>query len=136
MTTDQQSEIKAIILALYNSYEQSNIGLFKSTTHPQIRTVNIGNSKEIHIFSADDIIENTILGLSRAKDKIPGFYAKWVDFNFKSIMNYDLIASVELTYTMKMPESYGKHSAFIQLIRENGKWLIISILDKGLEVYD
>lgn len=133
MTTDQHKEIKAVILALYNSYEQSNPSLFKSIIHSQVRTINIGNNNQIHIFSADEIIENTILGLKRAKEQIPGFYAKWVNINFISLTIHDLIASIEITYTMKMPDSYGNHSTFIQLAKENTKWLIINIIDRGLE---
>lgn len=134
MAEDQQSKIKAVILALYQSYEECNPELFRSITHPQVRTVNIGNKNQIHIFSCNDIIENTIMGLHRAKKQIPGFYAKWVDINFKSIQIYDQIASIEITYTMKMPDSHGNHSSFIHLSKENDKWLIINIIDRGFEV--
>lgn len=127
-------EIKNTILNLYKSFEDSDIELFKSITHPEVRTVNIGNSNESFVFGRDEIINNTILGLKNVREQVPGFYAKWVEVQVKSIKVHDRIASAEVIYKMDMPESYGNHSSFIQFIKEDIQWQIIEIIDRGIEI--
>jgi hypothetical protein len=134
MQDKDHKQIEETIQALYQSFENGDVELFKSVTHPQARTVNIGNSNQAFVFSLEEIINNTILGLRNAKEQIPGFFANWVNIYIKTVQTHDQIASAEVTYTMEMPESYGEHTSFIQLLKDGARWLIIQIIDRGLEI--
>jgi hypothetical protein len=125
--------IQQIILDLYQALSSSDEAAYKALVHPQIRTVNIGNSGEVHVFALNQIIEYTINGLKNAVKQIPGFFSYWENIKFHNITIQDVTASVEVSYQMVMPESTGSHHSFIQLVKENEKWLVINIIDRGIE---
>lgn len=45
----------------------------------------------------------------------------------------NVIASVELTWRMILPESEGKHRTYFHLVKIDEKWTIVNVLDRGLE---
>ena len=49
MSDDQT--IQKIILNMYQSLSSSDEAAYKALVHPQVRTVNIGNSGEVHVFA-------------------------------------------------------------------------------------
>ncbi len=132
--TKDKAAITFALLAFYASLENGDADGFRTVTHPDVRTVNIGNSNEINIFNVDQIIEYTIQGLQNAKQNIPGFFARWEQIEIKSITLHDVSASAEVHYKMTMPESTGHHRSFIQLVQDQDRWQIIQITDRGLEV--
>ena len=134
MTTQNTAEvIKSGILKFYTALENSDETTFRSLVHPEVRTVNIGNENQPHIFNLDQIIQYTLQGRKQAKESTPGFYANWENIIFKNIYLKDVIAMVNLTYEMKMPDSIGYHSCGIHLLFQDEKWQIIQIIDRGLE---
>jgi len=46
----------------------------------------------------------------------------------------DLIASVHVRWGMIFPDGYGKHRSFYNLAKVDGKWGIINVVDRGLEM--
>jgi hypothetical protein len=131
MTTDQN--IKNIILDMYLAFENTDESAFRALAHPEMRTVNIGNENKVHVFKVDQICENTINGLKYAKESVPGFFARWEGINFIDVTVGDVVAFVSVNYKMKMPESLGKHTSGIHLVKPEGKWQVIQIVDRGIE---
>jgi hypothetical protein len=125
--------IQQVILDLYRALGGSDEAAFSALVHPQVRTVNIGNSNEVHVFTLDQIVEFTINGLKRAVEQIPGFYARWDKIEFINVTVQDVTAAVEVRYQMAMPDSTGFHQSFIHLVKEDGRWLVINIIDRGIE---
>jgi hypothetical protein len=125
--------IKDLILAMYLAFENSDESAFRALAHPEMRTVNIGNENKVHVFNVDQICENTINGLKAAKEKMPGFYARWEEIEFVDVTVGDVVAFVSVSYKMIMPESLGKHTSGIHLVKPEGKWQVIQIVDRGIE---
>lgn len=106
---------------------------FQAIWHPQAKIFGVGNSKIIQIDSINEIISHRIEGLQKAKTSIPGFD---VDFTIIKIANLyvrDIIATVDIMWQMIMPDTVGNHSTSFQLVKQNDIWLIVSVLDMGLE---
>ncbi len=129
----EAKNVEETLNTLFQSFENADEAQFLSVTHPAVRTVNIGNDNEAHVFSVEDIRKFAILGLRNAMDKIPGFYARRVITALKHIAVHDLIASAEVDYRMEMPDSVGIHTAYLHLLKVDGKWLVTNIIDRGLE---
>ncbi len=133
--TDPQ-EIKAIqdvLESLMESFDLTDEERFKLVTHPQMRTVNIGNSNQAIILDREGIITHTILGLKEAVQNIPDFFARRDNIDIVRIAIHDVIATVEMTYTMVMPNSAAAHCSYIQLLKEGDRWLVAQMIDRGLE---
>ena len=130
--TDKQ-KIKDIILAVYQAYENTDEAAFRNLVHPEMRTVNIGNSNEVHIFSVDQISEFTISGLKTAKESVSGFFARWEEVEFIEVTASDVVAFVSVRYKMRLPDSSGTHTSGIHLIKPEDDWLVIQIVDRGIE---
>lgn len=128
-----EKTIKDAILAIYKSFEDTNEEAFRALVHPEMRSVNIGNSNEVHIFNVDQISEFTIKGLKAAKESIPGFFSRREDVEFTDVTVEDVVAFVSLRYRMVMPEDVGIHTSGIHLIKIVGKWQVIQIMDRGIE---
>ena len=121
------------ILALYQALGGSDEAALRALVHPQVRTVNIGNSNEVHVFTLEQIVEFTIHGLKRAAEQMPGFYARWENIEIIHTHVEDVTAAVEASYQMVMPDSTGFHHSFIHLVKQDGRWLVINIIDRGIE---
>ena len=135
MTTknNEIEQIKNSLLVFFQGLDETNEELFKSVTHQNVRTVNIGNSNEIFVFTVEEIIEYTITGLRNAIQKNPGFFSRREEIDIDHITVHEIIASAEVSYKMVMPESVGYHRIYFHLAKENGKWMIVNIIDRGLE---
>jgi hypothetical protein len=127
-----QRILKAINL-FFESFDTMDEELFKSITHPEVRTVNVGNSNEAFIFGVDEIIKFTIQGLKKATVENPGFYARREITEVKHIEIHEVIACAEIYYKMIMPGSVGIHTMFLHLVNEAGKWQVVNIIDRGIE---
>ena len=130
--TDNQT-IKDFILELYQAFENSDEAAFRALVHPEMRTVNMGNANEVHIFSVDQICEFTINGLKSARENVPGFFARWDEVEFVEVTIGDVVAFVSVRYKMLMPENVGTHTSGIHLIKPEDKWQVIQIVDRGIE---
>jgi hypothetical protein len=125
--------IKKLILDLYEALGNSDEGVFHQLVHPQVRTVNIGNSREVHVFTLDQIVEYTLRGLKKAAEQVPGFFARWEQIEFLHIHVEEVTAAVEVSYQMAMPDSTGFHQSFIHLVKQGDRWQVINIIDRGVE---
>ena len=130
---NEQEAIKDCIQTLFKAFDETDEQLFRSVTHPMMRTVNIGNSNAPYIFSALEVVENTIVGLRNAMDKMPGFFAVREDLNIQRIEVHEVIATAEISYTMRMPDSAGHHYAYLHFINLDGRWLLMQMVDRGIE---
>ncbi len=125
--------IKKTLQDYFESLVNCDSEKFETIWHPEAKIFGIGNSKILQIDSLNEIIKHRIKGLQKAKISIPGFD---VDFIIKKIGNMyvkDIIATVDIIWQMIMPETVGNHSTSFQLAKQNDKWLIVSVLDMGLE---
>lgn len=130
---NEEQNIRETILALYQHFENTDEDKFRGLTHPQVRTVNIGNSGEVHVFDMDQIVEYTIAGLRRAKEQIPGFFARREEIEICHIAVQELIASAEVSYKMVMPESIGRHHSYLHLVKNGDQWIVVNMIDRGIE---
>jgi hypothetical protein len=126
-------DLEKIIQDMYQALGACDEAAFRAVVHPQVRTVNIGNSGEVHVFGLDQIIEFTINGLKGAMENIPGFFARWEEIRFTDMTIGDVAAAVEVRYKMAMPDSTGYHHSFVHLVKEGERWLVINIIDRGIE---
>lgn len=130
---NEEQKIKETILSLYQHFENTDEENFRALTHPQVRTVNIGNSGEVHVFDMEQIVEYTITGLRRAKEQIPGFFARREEIEVHQIAVQEMIASAEVSYKMVMPESIGRHHSFLHLVKNADQWIVVNMIDRGIE---
>ncbi len=128
-----EEKIKAIIEALFDSFENTDEEKFLSVTHPEVRAVNIGNSNEVLVSTREEIVKFRIRGLRNAKQQNPEFYARNEIKTVNHITVHEVIASAEVEYRMVMPEAVGLHCSYIQLVKMEEDWRVVNILDRGIE---
>ncbi|MCY3415015.1 MAG: nuclear transport factor 2 family protein [Candidatus Heimdallarchaeota archaeon] len=130
---EEEKEIQSILQMFFDSVHTSDEERFKAVFNPIGRRIAIGNSKDLLIFSQEEVINQTLRGLANAKKSIPGFYLNVAEMKIEHISVYDRIASAEVRWHMVMPEEYGIHHTCFQLVKEGEGWSIIHILDRGIE---
>ncbi len=132
----EQTEVKEIsnlLKDLFTGFEKADEDQFLSVTHPEVRTVNIGNTNDVNVFSAEDICKYSIRGLRSAMERDPKFYAKREISAIHDIRVYEVIASADVEYRMVMPDAIGIHRSFYHFVKVNGKWQVMNIIDRGRE---
>ena len=130
---DDLKAIKETVLAIYQTFEDTDENAFRALVHPDMRTVSIGNNGEVNVFPLNLIVEYTIKGLKNAKESISGFFSRREDVEFLEITIEGPVAMASVRYKMIMPEHKGHHTSGIHLVKEDGKWRAIQIIDRGIE---
>ncbi|MFX0015046.1 MAG: nuclear transport factor 2 family protein [Promethearchaeota archaeon] len=122
-------EIKKAIENLFTSLNSRNSNNLRELFHPRAIFANIGNSNDLFIRSLDEYLETTVEAIKK--------YNIEVKNELKEITHLqtvdEVIASVEIKYSMFMPQSKGSHTGLLHLVNENNKWLVLNWTDRGIE---
>ena len=125
--TDPMIEIKEIIedlFAFFNNKEEDHL---RELFHPKAIFANIGNANELYIRTVDEFIDTTIVAIKQNNIEVEN---KIEEIKHLQIID-GVIAALEITYTMIMKDSIGKHTCFLHLVKENGKWYVLDWVDRG-----
>lgn len=123
-----------IIKKYFDSNVNSKIELFQEITHDTFTRSGLGNSNELYQMSREEIITHSLGGLAKARE---------TQLNFKCLFNierithltiHDVIAAVGVEWEMIMTDSIGTHCTCFHLAKDEGRWTVISALDRGFEV--
>ena len=91
----------------------------------------VGNNNQFRINS----IKEQCAHINEVKKKVPDIR---VDFLIDSVeevsIQDDLIATARVQWRMMMLDSYGKHRSFYNLVKIGGRWVIVNVVDRGLEI--
>lgn len=128
-TRNPEIEIKEIIEDLFTALNTKDSNIMRELFHPRATFANIGNSNELYIRSLDEYLETTIEAIKKHKIEVNN---EVEDVIHLQIID-GVIASVEIKYTMLMPDSKGSHTGFFHLVNENKKWLFLNWTDRGFE---
>lgn len=128
-TKSPEIEIKELIEDLFTSLNSKDSNTLRKLFHPRAMFANIGNSNELFIRSLDEYLETTIEAIKKLNIEVKN--------ELKEITHLQTIdgvaASVEIKYTMFMPQSKGFHTGFLHLVNEKKKWIFLNWTDRGLE---
>ena len=135
MSSDEEKVLKKLAEDFINILEDSDEEKFKVIWHSKAIRFGIGNSNELMTMNKDEMIEFSLNGLMNLKKQIQDPEA--IKFTIKEIVQVscyqNIIGAVELKWQMVLPGSKGTHHTFIQFAKDEGKWQIVSVLDKGYE---
>jgi hypothetical protein len=115
--------------------EQSDEKKFQEIWHPKAVRFGLGNANELGTMNMEEMIKYSLNGLENLKQQIPN--PEEIKFQIDEIIEIkciqNVIASVELKWQMTLPGSKGTHHTFINYAKDNDKWFIVNVLDKGFE---
>lgn len=128
-------KIKNVIIDYIKSNERSDWNKFSELWHPDAKRLNVGNDNELLITPTEDIKKFSFEGLQNLRKQIPDAEIKFSVESFSHIDVHDgIVASVELNWIMFLPGSKGKHKTYFHLVKMDGNWIIVNVLDRGYEV--
>lgn len=109
---------------------------FLGIWHPDARRFSVGNSDELHSFNLEEIAEYSLKGIRQLREENPksGKIQHVLDEILHLSTYNNLVAAVEAKWHMIMPDSKGVHHTYFHLARQNDKWLIVNVLDRGYEL--
>lgn len=138
LATDDLEAIKVleIIKMYFDSNVNSKIELFQEITHPNFIRFGLGNSNELYCMSRDEVINQSLIGLSKARESIPNFKCSFRIKKIKHLTIHDVIASIGVEWIMVMTDSIGTHCTCFHLAKVEGTWILVNALDRGKEVLD
>ncbi len=122
-------EIKELIEDLFTSLNLKERDNIRELFHPNATFANIGNSNELFLRSLEEFLETTIEAITKHNIEVKNELEE-----ITHIQTIDgVVASVEIKYTMFMPQSKGFHTGLLHLVNENKKWLFLNWTDRGIE---
>ena len=95
--------------------------------------LSLGNNNELYLITRDEVINQSLIGLEKSRKSIPNFKCTFKIEKIKHFMIHDLIVSISIEWVMLMAESTGNHCTCFHLVKSEDKWLIVDILDRGVE---
>jgi hypothetical protein len=99
--------------------------------HPGGRMYLVGNQNEFRVVT----IEEQASHIKDAKERVPDLKVEFILEEIEQVVvQEDLIASAHVRYRMIFPEGYGKHRCFYHLAKIEGKWGIVNVVDRGVQV--
>ncbi|MFX0181734.1 MAG: hypothetical protein ACFE95_01530 [Candidatus Hodarchaeota archaeon] len=122
-----------IIKMYFDSSVNSRIELFQEITHPNFIRFGLGNSNELYYMSRDEVINQSLIGLSKARETIPNFKCSFKIKKITHLTIHDVIASIGVEWIMMMTDSVGIHCTCFHLAKDEGKWILVNALDRGKE---
>ncbi len=128
---NKEKLIEELIIRYINCLQNTDGDEFEKIWYEKAVRINLGNDNEILISSKEDIIKYTINGLKQARKE--GFD---VTHKFKEIKRLevgDVTATAEIYWQMIMPDSTGLHTNYIHFAKDGNTWMIVGILDRGIE---
>ena len=132
---NEEIVLKEIVEDYINIMQECDEEKFKELWHPEARRFGMGNAKELNVMNKEEIIKFSINGLKNLKKQIPN--PESIKFTIDEIVNLKVIegviATVEMRWHMILPGAKGTHQTFIQFAKQDEKWYIVNILDKGFE---
>ncbi|NHJ03806.1 MAG: hypothetical protein EAX90_03215 [Candidatus Heimdallarchaeota archaeon] len=132
---DEEIILKEIVEDFINILEKGDVENFKNLWHPKALKFGLGNTNELMVMNKDEMIKFALEGIQGLRKQIPN--QEMIRFQIDEIIRIQLIeniaASVEVKWHMILPGSKGNHHSFIQFAKDNKKWFIINILEKGFE---
>lgn len=134
-TEDEEAKLRELVNTYIKTMGTGNEEKFHEIWHPAAKRFSIGNSNELHSFSQSEISEYTLKGIKQLRKEAsdPGRFEFVLDEVLHLSIYSDLIASVEVKWHMALPGSEGLHHTYFHLVKQNGKWLIVNVLDRGYE---
>lgn len=129
----EANKILQTIKMFFDSNVNSKTELFKQICHPKLSRLSLGNNNELYWMTRDEVINQSLIGLEKARKSIPNFKCTFRIDRIKHFIIHDLIASISIEWVMLMTESTGNHCTCFHLVKSEEKWLIVDILDRGVE---
>jgi len=128
-TKNPEIEIKELVEDIFTSLNSKNSTNLRNLFHPRATFANIGNSNELFIRSLDEYLETTVEAIKKYNIEVKNeleeiIHQQTID---------DVIACVEIKYTMLMPQSKGSHTGLLHLVNENKEWRFLNWTDRGFE---
>jgi hypothetical protein len=112
---------------------------FLKLWHPKAQRFSIGFSKELFVFTTEDILKLQFGGIRQQKEKDPDFVVTYEMSEVQRItVDPDaLTASAQIDWRMKIKdEVVGDHSTFLNFVKVDGNWMIANVVDRGAEPKD
>jgi hypothetical protein len=134
--SNAEPEAKAILNTIkmfFDSNVNSKVDLFKKISHPKLKRLAMGNSNKLYWMTRDEMINQSLKGLANARNSIPNFICKFKIETIKHFTIHDVIASIAVEWEMLMTDSTGNHCTCFHLVKTEDVWLIVDILDRGIE---
>ena len=132
---NEEIELKELIEDFIHILEVGDESSFVDIWHPRAIRFGLGNTNELMAMNKEEIIKFSLKGIQGLRKQISG--QELVKFQIDEIIQINvvegLIANAELKWHMILPGSKGSHHTFIQFAKDNQKWFIVNVLDKGFE---
>ena len=134
-TEDEEAKLRELVNTYIKTMGTGDEEKFHEIWHPAARRFNIGNSNELLSFNLAEIDEYTLRGIKKLRKEASD--SARFEFVLDEVLHLsiysNLIAAVEIKWHMTLPGSRGLHHTYFHLARQNGKWLIVNVLDRGYE---
>ncbi|HUT81907.1 MAG TPA: hypothetical protein VMZ29_11945 [Candidatus Bathyarchaeia archaeon] len=135
MIVDDKVILKELAEDFIGILESCDEEKFQAIWHPQAIRFGLGNANELMTMNKEEMIKYSLTGLRNLKKQLPS--SESIKFTIKEILDIKclegVIGSVLVKWQMNLPGSVGTHQTFIQFAKHENKWVIVNVLDKGIE---
>ena len=128
---DSEEQIRRVLEEFFRAQETFDGAAVLAAWHPGGRLYPVGNTGQFRVVS----IEEQAAHLDEVRVRVPGLRVRFeVEAVEGLAVHDDLIASLHVRWRMIMPESEGRHRSFYHLANMDGRWGLVSAVDRGFEV--
>ncbi len=134
--TKEEQSIQEVIERFQKAQATGDEKEFLKIWHPKAQRFSIGFSKELFVFSTEDILKLQFGGIRQQKEKDPDFVVtyKMCKIQRITVQPDALTASAYTTWQMKIKEEVvGDHSTFLNFVKVDGNWMVANVVDRGAE---
>ena len=131
MMSQVNEEINQLIEAYFLSQSGFDGEKMLEFWFPKGKMFLVGNQNVFRVVTVEEQTHH----MKDVKIRMPDIAVKFVMDEIEQVaVHDDLIASVHARYRMVFPEGYGKHRCFFNLVKVDGNWKIVNVVDRGFEI--
>jgi hypothetical protein len=124
--SEERDRIQTVVRAFYQSWQDYDVEEMIEILHPEVRFYNVGNDDQFLVRTREEFLEQAVVA--------PRDHQVPLDFEIEEIESvavHELIASVQVRWQMRFPDSVGRHRGHFHLGRIDDQWIILSVTDRG-----
>ena len=136
LTKDDRAKFRELVTTYLKIMCEGDEEKFLEIWHPDARRFSIGNSNKLHSLNLAEIVEYSLKGIRQLRKETPksSKIQHVLDEVLHLSIHNNLVAAVEAKWHMILPGSKGLHHTYFHFARQNDKWLIVNVLDRGYEL--
>ena len=128
---NSEEQITRVLDDFFQAQEAFDGAAVLAAWHPGGMLYLVGNDGRFRVVT----IEEQAAHLDEVRVRVPGLRVRFeVEAVEGLAIQDDLIASLHVRWRMIMPESEGRHRSFYHLANMDGRWGLVSAVDRGFEV--